>query len=90
MPCWPTARYTLAVDIPDDLRCGDVYYGPVTPTRDVYSWDPTTLVGSLESSLESSFDTGKTEINLRETTPNNVMPGLDPFWWTLGQAACAV
>lgn len=46
-------RYTLTVDVPDGLRCGDVYYGPVIPTRDVYSWDATTLVGTLESSFAS-------------------------------------
>ncbi|PRC43971.1 hypothetical protein C6A85_000000102615, partial [Mycobacterium sp. ITM-2017-0098] len=31
-------RYTLSVDVPDGLRCGNVYYGLVIPTRDVYSW----------------------------------------------------
>jgi hypothetical protein len=49
-------RYTLAVDVPDGLRCGNVYYGPVIPTRDVYSWDATTLVGTLESSFETGCD----------------------------------
>lgn len=47
-------RYTLMVDVPDGLRCGDVYYGPTIPTHDVYSWDATTLAGSLDS----SFTTG--------------------------------
>ncbi|WP_081654539.1 hypothetical protein [Mycobacterium sp. UM_WGJ] len=45
-------RYTLAVDIPDGLRCGNVYYGPVIPTHDVYSWDAATLQGTLTSSFE--------------------------------------
>ncbi len=49
-------RYTLAVDVPDGLRCGDVYYGPVIPTHDVYSWDATTLAGSLESSFATGCD----------------------------------
>ncbi|SOX54952.1 hypothetical protein MAAFP003_3632, partial [Mycobacterium ahvazicum] len=46
-------RYTLTVDVPDGLRCGDVYYGPVVPTHDIYSWDASTLAGSLESSFSS-------------------------------------
>ncbi len=46
-------RYTLTVDVPDGLRCGDVYYGPVIPTRDVYSWDAATLAGVLDSSFAS-------------------------------------
>ncbi len=46
-------RYTLAVDVPDGLRCGDVYYGPTVPTHDVYSWDATTLAGVLDSSFET-------------------------------------
>jgi hypothetical protein len=46
-------RYVLAVDVPDGLRCGDVYYGPTIPTHDVYSWDATTLAGTLESSFET-------------------------------------
>jgi hypothetical protein len=41
--------YTLTVDVPDGLRCGDVYYGPTVSTHDVYSWDATTLAGSLDS-----------------------------------------
>lgn len=47
-------RYTLTVDVPDGLRCGDIYYGPTIPTHDTYSWDASTLAGSLES----SFGTG--------------------------------
>jgi hypothetical protein len=49
-------RYTLTVDVPDGLRCGNVYYGPVIPTRDVYSWDATTLRGTMESSFATGCD----------------------------------
>lgn len=51
-------RYTLAVDVPDGLRCGDIYYGPVIPTHDVYTWDATTLRGTLESSFATGCDGG--------------------------------
>jgi hypothetical protein len=47
-------QYTLAVDDPFGLRCDNVYYGPTIPTHDVYTWDATTLAGSMQS----SFDTG--------------------------------
>ncbi|BBZ36408.1 hypothetical protein [Mycolicibacterium confluentis] len=49
-------RYTLTVDVPDGLRCGNVYYGPVIPTRDVYSWDSGTLQGTLTSSFDAGCD----------------------------------
>lgn len=49
-------RYTLTVDVPDGLRCGNVYYGPIIPTRDVYSWDATTLQGTLTSSPAGGCD----------------------------------
>jgi len=49
-------RYTLTVDVPDGLRCGDVYYGPTIPTYDVYSWDATTLAGVLDSSFATGCD----------------------------------
>ena len=49
-------RYTLSVDVPDGLRCGNVYYGPVIPTRDVYSWDAATLQGTLTSSFAAGCD----------------------------------
>jgi hypothetical protein len=49
-------RYTLAVDVPDGLRCDDIYYGPTIPTHDVYTWDATTLAGSLESSFAEGCD----------------------------------
>lgn len=44
-------RFTLTVDVPDGLRCDNVYYGPVIPTRDVYSWDVMTFTGTLQSSF---------------------------------------
>lgn len=46
--------YTLTVDVPDGLRCGDVYYGPIIPTHDVYTFDAVTLTGKLDS----TFDVG--------------------------------
>lgn len=49
-------RYTLAVDVPDGLRCGHVYYGPVIPTRDVYEWDARTRKGTLSSSFAAGCD----------------------------------
>ena len=49
-------HYTLTVDVPDGLRCGDVYFGPVIPTRDVYTWDAAPLQGTLESSFASGCD----------------------------------
>ncbi|TFV57899.1 hypothetical protein E4P42_14170 [Mycobacterium sp. PS03-16] len=49
-------RYTLTIDVPDGLRCGNVYYGPVIPTRDVYSWDPGTRMGTLSSSFATGCD----------------------------------
>ncbi|MFM9035938.1 MAG: hypothetical protein ACKOQ4_16935 [Mycobacterium sp.] len=48
--------YTMTVDVPDGLRCGNVYYGPVLPTRDVYTWDAVTLRGTLQSSFEAGCD----------------------------------
>jgi hypothetical protein len=47
-------HYTLAVDVSDGLRCGNIYYGPIATTHDVYTWDATTLAGTLNS----TFDTG--------------------------------
>ncbi|OBF13671.1 hypothetical protein [Mycobacterium sp. ACS4331] len=49
-------RYTMTVDVPDGLRCGNVYYGPVIPTRDVYSWDAATLQGTLTSAFDAGCD----------------------------------
>ena len=48
--------YTMTVDVPDGLRCGDVYYGPIIPTRDVYTWDAATLAGTLQSSFAVGCD----------------------------------
>ena len=48
--------YTMTVDVPDGLRCGDVYYGPIIPTRDVYTWDAATLTGTLQSSFAVGCD----------------------------------
>lgn len=49
-------KYTLTVDVPDGLRCGNIYYGPVIPTRDVYTWDAVTLQGTLTSSFAGGCD----------------------------------
>ncbi len=48
--------YTLTVDVPDGLRCGNVYYGPVIPTRDVYTFNAVTLTGTLQSSFAVGCD----------------------------------
>ena len=48
--------YTLVVDVPDGLRCGNVYYGPVIPTHDVYTWNAVTLTGKLESTFDVGCD----------------------------------
>lgn len=48
--------YTLAVDVPDGLRCGNVYYGPVIATHDVYTWDAETLTGTLQSTSAEGCD----------------------------------
>lgn len=56
---WLTnGHFTLTVDVPDGLRCGDVYYGPVIPTHDIYVWDATTLAGTLQSSFDTGCDGG--------------------------------
>lgn len=49
-------RWSMTVDVPDGLRCGDIYYGPVIPTHDVYSWDPVTLAGTLDSTSDVGCD----------------------------------
>lgn len=49
-------RYTMTVDVPDGLRCGNVYYGPIVATRDVYSWDAVTMQGTLASSFAAGCD----------------------------------
>lgn len=49
-------RYTLTIDDPFGLRCGNIYYGPTAPTRDVYSWDQTTMAGTLTSTFDAGCD----------------------------------
>jgi hypothetical protein len=49
-------HYRLAVDTPDGLRCGNVYYGQTVATHDVYDWDATTLAGTLNSTFDSGCD----------------------------------
>lgn len=49
-------RYTLTVNVPDGLRCGNLYYGPTISTHDVYSWDATTRVGVLTSTFDAGCD----------------------------------
>lgn len=48
--------YTVVVDVPDGLRCGNVYYGAVIPTHDVYTFDATTLAGKLDSTFDVGCD----------------------------------
>lgn len=43
-------RYTLAVDVPDGVRCVVQFF----PSHDVYTWDAVTLAGQVDS----TFDTG--------------------------------
>ena len=49
-------RYTLSVDVPDGLRCGNVYYGAIVSTHDTYTWDAGTLRGTLVSSFDAGCD----------------------------------
>ncbi|MGY4711638.1 hypothetical protein ACXDF8_19060 [Mycolicibacterium sp. CBM1] len=49
-------QYTFTIDDPFGLRCGDIYYGPTIPTHDVYTWDATTLTGSMVSSFDAGCD----------------------------------
>lgn len=49
-------RYTMIVDVPDGLRCGNLYYGPLVATRDAYSWDAVTMQGTLTSSFVAGCD----------------------------------
>lgn len=43
-------RYTMPVDVPDGVRCVVQFF----PSHDVYSWDPVTMAGQVDS----TFDTG--------------------------------
>ncbi len=47
-------QYTLTVDDTLGLRCGDIYYGPVIPTHDIYSWDATPQSGAVNSSFDTN------------------------------------
>ncbi|TFV59736.1 hypothetical protein E4P42_07570 [Mycobacterium sp. PS03-16] len=49
-------RYTMVIDDPFGLRCGDIYYGPTVPTHDVYTWDARTLAGEMVSSFNAGCD----------------------------------
>ena len=49
-------QYTLVLDDPFGLRCGDIYYGPTIPTHDVYTWDATTLAGQMVSTFDAGCD----------------------------------
>lgn len=49
-------RYTMTIDDPFGLRCGNIYYGPTIPTHDVYSWDATTLAGDMVSRFAAGCD----------------------------------
>ncbi len=49
-------RYTMVIDNPFGLRCGNIYYGPVVPTHDVYSWDENTLTGEMTSTFDAGCD----------------------------------
>jgi hypothetical protein len=49
-------RYTLTVDDPFGLRCGNVYYGPTSMTHDIYSWEAATGAGTLTSSFDAGCD----------------------------------
>ncbi|MCV7262757.1 hypothetical protein [Mycolicibacterium poriferae] len=41
-------RYTFTVDVPDGLRCP----GYNLPTRETYSWDAVSLVGTIDSKYD--------------------------------------
>lgn len=49
-------QYTMTLNENFGLRCGDIYYGPTVPTRDVYTWDATTLAGQMTSTFETGCD----------------------------------
>jgi hypothetical protein len=49
-------HFTLIVDDTDGLRCGNIYYGTTSTTHDVYTWDPTTMAGTLTSSFAAGCD----------------------------------
>ncbi|GAB3236716.1 hypothetical protein [Mycolicibacterium hippocampi] len=47
-------RYTFTVDVPDGLRC----WGHNMPTRETYSWDATTLLGTIDSKFDVGCNNG--------------------------------
>jgi hypothetical protein len=49
-------RYTMTIDDPFGLRCGDIYYGPTIPTHDVYTWDANSLAGEMVSTFDAGCD----------------------------------
>jgi hypothetical protein len=49
-------HYSLTVDDPFGLRCGNIYYGSTSPTHDVYVWDAATMAGTLTSSFDAGCD----------------------------------
>src|SRR3984893_2007966 len=47
----PTGRYTMAVDVPDGVRCVVQFF----PSHDVYSSDAATLAGHVYSTFDTRF-----------------------------------
>lgn len=47
-------RYTLAVDVPDGVRCVVQFF----PSHDVYSWDAVTLAGQIDSTYNTGCGGG--------------------------------
>lgn len=47
-------RYSFTVDVPDGLRC----WGHNMPTRETYSWDAVTLVGTIDSKFDVGCNNG--------------------------------
>ncbi|ORA65046.1 hypothetical protein [Mycolicibacterium insubricum] len=50
------STYSMTVDDPFGLRCGDIYYGPTVPTHDVYTWDGNTRAGQMVSTFDEGCD----------------------------------
>jgi hypothetical protein len=47
-------RYTMAVDVPDGVRCTVQFF----PSHDVYSWDETTLAGEVVTTYNTGCGGG--------------------------------
>lgn len=47
-------RYTFTVNVPDGLRC----FGYNMPTRETYSWDAVTLLGTIDSKFDVGCSNG--------------------------------